>query len=209
LLSLSLPVIVNYLFRLISVCDIAVGVADSAFTKALTDAKSKVSNDKILKLFTDAEISDVKFIDKLKHKQFLDNTIPKYILTKIYEHDLGKETVIHRDSVHLEHILPQDYKKNWNDFDKGDHFIEDWIYCIGNMVLLDSSLNQSASNSKFSEKIKRYKQRTKSGEVGTSIPNTYKLHKAYTGGSKKWTAATIKVRAGEIANISVQIWKGV
>lgn len=207
LLSLSLPVIVNYLFRLISVCDIAVGIADATFSKALIEAKTKSPNDSIVKLFNDAEIADTRFRDKMKQKQFYDNTIPKYILTKIYEHELGKETIIHKDSVHLEHILPQEYKKNWNDFDSGDHQIEDWIYCIGNMTLIDSTLNQSASNSKFSDKIKRYKQRTMAEQVGTNIPITYKLHDQYKSGEKNWTAERIKSRASEFANLANMIWK--
>ncbi len=101
--------------------------------------------------------------------------------------------------LHLEHILPKQYKK----FKEWDHISEEvankWINSAGNLTLLSGSKNIEASNNPFANKINIYKGKGKYGDKDTSITafeitklivDNYNLGKY----EKNWTEQALKDR---------------
>ena len=206
LLSRLVPRTVSFLFRLITIGDFSVGRADASFTKALQSLKANETDDVIIGCLTDNDIDDESFSKKFEEFLFTDNTMAKYCLVKIHEHDYGTELVPHRGMVHLEHILPQSYAKNWSTFDCHGRSVEDWVYSLGNLTLFEKSLNKKISNRKFAGKIPEFKERVSKAEGGTAIRMTYDLHKEYLAGATEWTAQRIATRTKLLSRDVTRIW---
>ena len=96
--------------------------------------------------------------------------------------------------LNLEHILPQSPKDSWLvEFSKTDPNL--YIYRLGNMTLLDSSMNRKLGNSSFQ----------------------YKCAKAYQSSKLKitqeildypvWGPKQIEERQNKMAKTACQIWR--
>jgi len=198
---------INYLFRLVTVGDFSVGKANALFSRILKKLHEGESDEVILASFSEAEkVGDEEFEALFKEFRTKDNKIGRYILTKIHLHENGSELVPNNSEIHLEHVLPQDYSKWESGFEKGVSKWEDIIYHIGNMTLLNKSLNQSVSNNLFSEKVIKYKEKTTSDDEGTTFPMTYSIFNRYESEDVEWSISEVQRRADSWSALSKKIW---
>lgn len=101
--------------------------------------------------------SDAEFIRDFEVKSLNGSNAAKlarYILSEINSYYMGsKELVVNPNGIelNLEHILPQSPSDAWLvEFPKKDKL--QYIYRLGNMTLIDSSVNRKMGNNSFQEK---------------------------------------------------------
>jgi uncharacterized protein with ParB-like and HNH nuclease domain len=200
--KVALPYIRDFLFRLITIGNFAANRAEKAFQNALAELKKGASEQAILGCLSDTEITDDAFALRFKQARFEDNNIAKYVLAKLHDSESTTAVSLTKDA-HLEHILPQDTSL-WS-FDPGVFAMEDCIYSIGNMILLEEKINKRIQNSPFPSKVSRY-ERKNSGSGHTMIPMAYRIHEEFSKKRFDWTAERIRERAAEIAEEAKSIW---
>lgn len=202
LLEPILPVLLTFLFRLISVGGFSAGRAESAFASALIALRDQKSQEEIVSCFSDSEISDDRFAERIKAGRFEDNQIARYLLSKVYDYESTPALRL-TTSAQLEHVLPLE-NDQWT-FDPKGRDRSDWVYSIGNMTLLEEALNRRIQNSPFTDKIAYYQE--KCGTHGfTSIRMTYKLHHEFTATGRQWDTDWITERAGNLARLATRVW---
>lgn len=149
---------------------------------------------------------DEEFYNNFKSKDFMPNDQTKYILETIENfmtNNTGELIINGRSNVHIEHIMPKDislkmhnktYNDDWklqlgNDIKKH----KDYVNKIGNLTLLGSGLNISASNNSFNNKKNNY-----------AISNV-KMTKDICD-YDNWGIAEIDNRSDALAKIALLIW---
>jgi hypothetical protein len=195
----------SYLFRIITVGGFSAGRAESRFEKIQESVRADASDDAILGIFAqDPETSDEKFIDRLRTQRFEDNKAARHLLSKIHLHEHGEGHPLNHD-VQLEHVLPQK-DDAWPTFAMDGRAREDWVYSIGNMTLLEQSLNKSIQASEFPTKVGRYRQRTTAADPGSAIPMTYQIAAQYDADGTAWSHTWISNRAERFAQAAPVVW---
>lgn len=122
--------------------------------------------------------------------------VAKYILIKLNTY-ISTEKIdldINKNSLTLEHILPENPTGNWHEIFSKD-IIEDYIYKIGNFTLLSQKRNQNIANSDFNKKMELYSK--------SEIIITKNISKYYT----EWNADNIDKRQAFMAEKAKEIWK--
>ncbi len=206
LLSSVLPAIISFMFRLISIAGFAGSRAEKSCLEALKEARSGSDIGKILSHFRDGEIADTKFISRIVDNTIEENDIARYFLAKLHEHGGGVGLRLTRDA-HLEHVLPIDSSK-WSRFDTKGKSLDDWIYSVGNMTLLERPLNSSIQNDVFSKKVRCFgKQKGRRAAPNTTaIPMTYEIALRHRVTGKSWSAEWIRERAQNFAKAACEVW---
>lgn len=202
----------SFLFRLMTIGDFAVGVADATFTKILDKLRQtspRFSDQEILECF-DAEsekIGDESFKSAFNTFTSENNQVCRYILSKIHIHEYGNEQIPKADEFHLEHVLPQN-STLWeeNGFDFCGDSPDSLKYCLGNMTLLNKSLNSAISNRVFQEKVNSYQKRNANIQNGTTFPMTYEIYNRYVQLGEDWTVETIRRRCAQFAEVAPRVW---
>jgi len=150
--------------------------------------------------------SDAEFIINLQNKSFRQDDQCKYMLERLedYHADFSKEkTIADRSLVHIEHIMPKTIKsksskKEFGDWEEylGVEIAQHGAFVnkLGNLTLLGSSLNISASNNPFEEKKKNYEK------------SVILMTKQLTN-MEKWDLAAIQTRTETLVTIAAGIWK--
>lgn len=146
----------------------------------------------------------------------------KYILAKltqyIEEKALGEEKP-HSDlnnflkaSIEIEHILPQTPSQEViQAFDKSDE-IKRFIPKLGNLTLLEKSINSSIQNGLYSSKINPYKQSklylTKSIVESIQVGDNTRIDKAVANlkSFQDWNSCSIEERQEMLTNLAIQVW---
>lgn len=108
----------------------------------------------------------------------------------------SKELVANPNAIelNLEHILPQNANDNWlAKFPKNDKTL--YVYRLGNMTLLDSSINRKVGNNSFQEKCSVAFAHSKL-EITNEILN-YSV----------WSPKEIEERQRKMAKAACQIWR--
>jgi uncharacterized protein with ParB-like and HNH nuclease domain len=202
----------SFLVRLLTVGGYAVSIADGVFAKVLEKLRQEAPLAPDAEVFACFDVEDEKIGDLSFRANFTtfvshDNQICRYLLTKIHAHSVGVEQIPKTDEIHLEHILPQD-SSIWESagFDCAGKSIDDLKYSIGNMTLLNKSLNAAISNREFFEKVVSYREKTASDQSGTSFPMTYEIHEAFAGKGNAWTREVIENRAATWSTMVSDIW---
>ena len=147
----------------------------------------------------DLYVNDDDFKKYFELKQFdtnnsNDKKMARYTLYKLesqisdgnlYDYETDKGTI--------EHILPESYGENWEEFfSKEEH--ERNVYMIGNLTLLEANKNnKDAANKPFEDK--------------KAVYQTSKYHITNTIDDINWTIAHIKNRQEKLAKIATGIWK--
>ena len=98
----------------------------------------------------------------------------KFILWKYETQHLGRfEIQYDKKNIHVEHIAPKTEPKNkphgYEEYD--DDFYNNYIHCLGNLLLLDSKHNEALGNLEFAKKLKTYKYLTQQQEVKDFLPS--------------------------------------
>ena len=149
--------------------------------------------------------NDEKFVNEFKTWAPANTSkLARYVLCRINGQMTGKELVVAGSSdVHVEHIFPQTPSEQAileSAITKDE--AEEWSGFIGNLTLLDSGINMSIKNAKFSDKLTGDLEKSKKGIVHSNlkINDEVKLRSS-------WTKADINARSAFYATFAVQIWK--
>lgn len=142
-------------------------------------------------------VPDNEFENSFATKSFILTSrnikVVKYILGKIESQVTGHAMIdLHDDTNSLEHILPQNPNDSW---DIDEFRAEQLVNRLGNLCLLEKSINRDLGNKSYSEKSIVYQT---SGYATTShIPLHY----------QQWTEKTIVSRQQQMAKHAKGIWK--
>jgi uncharacterized protein with ParB-like and HNH nuclease domain len=130
------------------------------------------------------KFQEIKYSNSSKNRMLI-----KYVLDK-YELCLSSspETVVNFNSVNLEHFLPQK-PENWN-LTIAD--VKGYVHNIGNLVLVDQSLNGQMGNKPLSEKLLI---------IDNSVLNMNRELIQIVDNNNAWDKNTIEERNKTIANI--------
>lgn len=181
-------------FRRSVICGLNPNDLDSAFGKAiaaLTKNKVKKAGD-LLRYLKSVYPSDLRFLASFSEKAFSASAgkrLGKSILSAIEQRKSG----ISGNTATLEHILPKNPADNSQDnFDEPKH--ERLLWSIGNLALLEESLNKKAANKPFEEKRPFYKKsRFATTREGTNC--------------REWEAKDIAARQRKLAKTARTVWK--
>lgn len=118
----------------------------------------------------------------------------KYILVKIENQISSNDYNYESSKASIEHILSENPGEYWYNYFDAD-IIDEYIYRLGNLTLLESSTNNKLDNNKsFAEKLEKYKL------------SAYKLSNDFCD-YDKFTANEISLRQSKMARIAKGIWK--
>lgn len=168
------------------------GKASTAIFKGeITTAK-----DLFQKHLKDVYLDDNSFKNDFKNKQINTNKynfLVKYILAKLEVQYGGAEVILTSKNLTIEHILPENPTDEWvNQFQNVD--VQDYIFRLGNLTLLESSKNKEADRKPFIEKQIIY------------ATSNYKLSKEQINYSI-WNVTSISARQADMANKAATVWK--
>ena len=119
----------------------------------------------------------------------------KYVLCQLESDASGVQRDYEADPASIEHILPENPLESWSDcFDLERH--DRFVYRLGNLTLLEPSLNRQVGNQAWSEKALSY------------ATSSYKMTQALAaGGYAEWTSAALDLRQSQMAQRAVHIWR--
>ena len=161
------------------------------FNNEITTAKAVFQN--YLKA---VYIDDNSFKNDFKNKQINTNKynmLTKYILSKLEVSYGGIEPVLNSKDVTIEHILPQNPNDVWaENFQNVD--IEDYIFRLGNLTLLELNRNKEAERKSFQEKQQIF------------LDSNYKLSNEKIN-YETWNVTSISSRQADMSNRASTVWK--
>lgn len=142
-------------------------------------------------------VEDQEFVSMFKSVTFVENArnnkIVKYILGKLNFSNGGLvDANIHNDNETIEHIIPQNPSEEW---DFSDDDVDKFVYRLGNMCLLEKTLNRGLGNKVFSEKVDTFEK--------SSFVDTQSIAVIYSS----WTKQDINARQSKMSNKAKGIWR--
>lgn len=182
---------------------------DDIFANLLRINPDEHHPDKIRELLLEDYPNDEEFQDRFPIHELKPRVInrARYILTKVEYYKTGdtKEfSISSPEDVHVEHIIPQviDTKKSKREFGDWEEYLGDKakinhkkrVNRIGNMTLIASELNISASNNPFTNKKKFYRK--------SNILLTKEISEM-----SNFKFSHLDKRGEDLAKIAVKIWK--
>lgn len=175
----------NELERIYGKAAVAVYKAEIQTSRNLFNAYLKeayLDDDSFKNDFTNKTISTQKY-----------NVLAKYILGKLEIQYDGHEPELNSKQLSVEHILPENPTDEWAQNFQGVD-IENFIYKIGNLTLLETSKNREADRQPFEEKKTIYQ--------SSQFCLTTKSVTA-----DDWTPKSVIERQRELANRAKSLWK--
>lgn len=152
--------------------------------------RDKIDLNEIEKDMKEFLVPKEEFIAKFNNKVIKtknNKRVITYILKGI-ERNLG--TSIIEDHT-IEHILPESYTEEWDSIFNGE--AEEYIYRLGNYILLEKSYNSEIGNENFDNKKEKY------------IKSVYSDAKKIAN-LEKWDIKSLENHQLEMANIVNTIW---
>lgn len=147
----------------------------------------------------DVYVDDDKFIRDFSHKE-MDTTgrrkkVAKYLLCEIEADASGMRHDWETDPGTVEHILPENPSAQWDEFFNPDRQ-KDFIYRLGNLVLLESSINRTCQNLPFEAKRQHYES------------SSYRMVRELIDvADTEWNPAALNQRQIRMANRAAHIWR--
>ena len=155
-----------------------------------------LAKDVYLNHLKDVYLEDNSFKNDFKNKQINTNKynfLVKYILAKLEIQYGGAESSLTSKNLTIEHILPENPTDEWiNLFQNAD--VQDYIFRIGNLTLLESAKNKEADRKPFEEKQVIY------------LTSNFKLSSEQTNYTV-WNVASISARQADMSNKAASVWK--
>jgi len=141
---------------------------------------------------------DATFRTSFAEKEFRttnsrNKKVVRFILLAIEKQQSGQDFDFESDTYSLEHILPENPSDEWDKIDDQTH--ERFVYRLGNMTLLETSLNRELGNSGYREKREVYK--TSQFRITQKVAEHYSI----------WSEDKIVSRQKKMANIANGIWR--
>ncbi len=182
-----------YVFRNITVCGHTANRAEvflAQIAKGIYDGSISSVNEISQKIRSEV-VSDKEFSDLFEVWQSKNKDTVRYILRKVHKYlDKNHELNLDNTEVHIEHIMPED-NSIWA-VDEAIH--TDYLWRLGNLMLLASKLNTAIKNREFDYKKNHYKD-------SKIEPNQELLKESV------WTSQQIEDRQKRLCHYALNIWK--
>lgn len=163
---------------------------------AIFKGEITTAKDLFQKHLKDVYLDDNSFKNDFKTKQINTNKynlLVRYILSKLEIQYGGSEVTLNSKNLTIEHILPESPTNEWADeFQNAD--VQDYIFRLGNLTLLEAAKNKEADRKTLNEKQTIY------------ATSNYKLSKEQINNSV-WNVNSISDRQANMANKAATIWK--
>lgn len=119
----------------------------------------------------------------------------KYILARIEEYSSSRSCDPSTDPGSIEHVLPENPSDNWTEFFMQDRW-DNFVYRLGNLTLLEASVNREIANESFSVKGSAYADShyNVTQEICTIAP-------------EDWTPELVEGRQDKLAQRAIHIWR--
>lgn len=171
--------------------------AITRFPSKLSNIKSLDSLTAYMKSITDDSI----FVKRFREFSTKSNSLAFYILNKLEKQlKTGVAPLPHGPSQHVEHIMPKNPSKSasrqneWAHV-KNDPNYKEFLFRLGNLIILESDLNQKVKNKDYSVKKVQYQ------NSGLYYPSQVATN--YT----IWDYDSIDNRQFQMSQTALQIWK--
>lgn len=147
--------------------------------------------------FQPVYVSDLKFENDFSNKHFKSTSrnhkIVKYIFSKIESYLFKNEISAENDNLTVEHILPESANETWGEF--SDESINRSIYRLGNLTLLEKTLNRNAQDLNYE------------GKKPFFLNSNFLLTKDIVNQYEIWNEEKISARQKELAKQAKSIWR--
>jgi Protein of unknown function DUF262/Protein of unknown function (DUF1524) len=130
---------------------------------------------------------------ELKTTQSRNNRIMRYILCNLERQAGGADHDRDSATFTVEHILPQNPEGGWNQFSEIETDAN--IYRIGNMALLETTLNRDIGNAAYGVKRAAFE--------GSMFETTKKI----AIDNDEWTPQRVIARQNAMAKVAISIWR--
>lgn len=165
--------------------------------KALLDGTIRIPAE-VFALLRSIYVDDEKFVRDFSHRE-MDTTrrkkVVKYLLCELESDASGTRHDWESDPGTIEHILPENPSAQWDESFNPDRQ-KDFIYRLGNLVLLESSINRQCQNRSFENKRSQFEQ------------SLYVSAKALGQADQAdWSPATLALRQECMARRAAHVWR--
>lgn len=166
--------------------------------KALLDGAVRTPAE-VFALLRSVYVDDEKFIRDFSHKE-MDTSgrrkkVAKYLLCELERDASSKHHDWESDTGTIEHILPENPSAQWDESFDPDRQ-KDFIYRLGNLMLLEPTINRQCQNGSFEDK------RTEYGRSSYATANALGL-----SDQANWTPATLALRQEHMAQRAAHVWR--
>ena len=121
--------------------------------------------------------------------------LAKYVLCRLESDLTGIQRDYEADTGSIEHILPENPSAEWAAY-FAEERQKDFIYRIGNLTLLESTLNRRIGNALLADKLPSYAQ-SRYGQTQGIVDD----------GIQEWMPAALDQRQQRMAQRAVHIWR--
>lgn len=134
------------------------------------------------------------FTEKIvKTTQSRNCSVVRYILCLLERHISGTEHDLDSDVFNIEHVLPQNPQQGWQAFPEDE--TESYVYRLGNMTLLRSTLNRDIGNEDYSAKRLLYQQ------------SNFQITRELAEKNAEWSPERLAARQQWMASQATAIWR--
>lgn len=196
-----LRMIVILSFRYSVICGYTPAKLESAYSKTvkyIREQKPKTAK-AIFEQLKEVYPKDTEFANSFAEKTLGANNsrLARYILSELNSYYMGSKELVANPNgmeLNLEHILPQSPKDSWL-VEFSNIAPTQYIYRVGNMTLLDSSVNRKLGNGSFREKCSK-------AYEGSMLKITKEILDYPVWGPKQ-----IEERQKKMAKVACDIWR--
>ncbi len=145
-------------------------------------------------VYTDDKRFRLSFAEKsIGVGQTRNKRVVRYILFELERRASGNRLDLEDSRITLEHICPLNPEDGWDRFGEGD--LDEQTSRLGNMALLEASLNRGAGNADYEAKRAVF--------ANSRFQTTQDIARKYT----EWTPETIEARQETMARIAAAAWR--
>jgi len=166
--------------------------------KALLDGAGRTPAEVFAQLRS-VYVDDDKFVRDFSHKE-MDTTgrrkkVVKYLLCALESDASGASLDWESDHSTIEHILPENPSAQWDEAFNPDRQ-KDFIYRLGNLMLLEQSINRECQNGSFEDKKPQYER------------SSYAAANALGHSDQAdWSPALLTLRQERMAQRAAHVWR--
>lgn len=148
-------------FRYNIIGNLATNEQERVYNRSAVELASDTINtlQELINSLSPLYVSDEKFRSDFSEKelrttQVRNRRIIRYILFEIERHISNNSYDFESGSYNLEHIMPESIQEGWDDIEDKEH--DQFVYRLGNMTILNKSVNRDIGNADFSSKKEKY-----------------------------------------------------
>lgn len=187
-------------FRYNSIGGLAPGEQERVYNAAAQGLSSGnlTSSQDVISALKSIYISDERFRNSFEEKVISTTSsrnrrLVRYILFRLESHLASVDYEFESIRYTIEHILPVNAEAHWEQFTDMD--VEQFVYRLGNMTLLQAQHNRDLGNKSFDEKKELY------------AASEFKITKAIPEENDEWTIDRIAQRQRWMARQATAIWR--